>query len=131
MISACWREYPVVGFFVANLLCGKDEEDYVRPATYISNHSNDFDWNHEDITGLPPVKWRINTKYAKRLQEPKNHDDDHDDDTNSQRSVFGHPGFPPLFLFGFIWRNFVSGPGIATPSPFPLPPRGQEFFRNL
>ena len=145
MISACWREYPVVGFFIANLLCGNDEEENFRPSTYISNHPNDFDWNNQDvITGLPEVKWRINTKYAinnKPQDEPKKDDIDDDDVTNSSQqtpttTVFGHPGFPPLFLFGFLWRNFVSSPTLLTTAattspPFPLPPKGEEFFRDM
>lgn len=124
MISAYWRELPVVGFPVANLVvdndppmdspCDDDESDQICVSDYISQDPAQFDWNEEHLSCLPPVQYRVQTQHAKGEKLP-----------------IGALGFPNRFVLGFLWRNFVLGIGQNKASPFPLPEVGQERYRDM
>ncbi|KAG7360861.1 hypothetical protein IV203_035960 [Nitzschia inconspicua] len=116
LISASWKDLSVVGFFVANFLIGSDEESQFCMATSIMAHPSTFDWYTEDVSGLPPIQWRINKKYAKHPEELRRG---------------GWQGFPPLFILGFLWRNFVVGPSSKISHPLPFPPKGKVVIRHL
>jgi Family of unknown function (DUF6151) len=124
MISACLREFPVVGFFVANLVDVKDagegapgdENVSQQPclSDYISDDPEKFDWNDEQLSGLPPVQYRIQTQYAKGKKLPE-----------------GALAFPNRLVLSVMWRSFVVGLGKNNTSPFPFPAAGQEIYRNM
>ena len=114
MISAFWRDLPVVGVFISNLQLHVDKEQPFCMASKIADDPESFDWDKDDIPGLPEVRWRINEKYAKQpeLLRPG-----------------GSEKFSPLFIFSFLWRNFVVGRNKKEPCPFILPPVGKEVVR--
>lgn len=128
MISAYWRDLPVMGVFVANLVVTNNSDTDEAPvpfchetqhimcvSDYISDDPEHFDWNEEQLPGLPPVQYRLQTKYAR-----------------SKTPLKGALGFPNRFLLGFLWRNFFGlGIGRNKVSPLPLPAVGQEVYRDL
>ncbi len=114
-----------MGVLVANLVVAKDSGTEDAPgatneteqkvvADYISDDPAHFDWNEEQLSCLPPVQYRLQTKYAIGKTLPK-----------------GALGFPNRFVLGFLWRNFVLGIGKNKASPLPLPEVGQEMYRDL
>jgi hypothetical protein len=126
MISAYWRDLPVMGVLVANLVVENDSITKGTNATirngaqemcvsdYISDDAEDFDWNKEQLSGLPQVQYRVHTKFAR-----------------SKTPLEGALGFPNRFVLGFLWRNFFLGIRKNKTSPMPLPDLGQEVYRDM
>jgi len=144
LISAFWRELPVMGLYAANIQLQQDDSDNGKNCEYnMQINPTTQLWENDAKNHL----YRINCECA-LLPSTEDDDDDNNNDHHGEGTAQsasspgeqtwqepkptpptppiqppkGSPTFPVTLLVRFLWRNYVVGHAIDAKNDFGMPP---------